>query len=258
MSKKVNCPFNKFTRAIGKFFHNPKPYLKRFFFSFVWLAILMFIIDIVTKHVIMKNMSLNQEISLIPNFLTIHYVQNSGMAFGLDIKPGLTNTIFFIAISVIGAGVLIFITARYWKRIKSLPRAALMLMISGTIGNLIDRSFYINYAAAPVDGHYPHYVVDWIGVGNFARFNIADSCLTVGALILIVYLFVMEILEDARKRKAAKMPASDESIKKGVSLDETQIVDVQVEPVIEAKEEPKPVEKKKTTSTKKKTKTLNE
>lgn len=211
MAKKRNCPFNRFTSALGRFFKDPRPALRWFFFSFIWLGVLMFIIDIVTKQIVKNTMSVGQEIVWIPNFLSIHYVQNSGMAFGIELNDSTANAIFFIIVSIIGAAVLIGITIKYWKKLKALPRAALMLMISGTIGNLIDRAFYVE-----ADGK-THFVVDWIGFfGNpgFARFNIADACLTVGALILIVYLIVIEIIEETKKKKMtteAKL-ADDETV----------------------------------------------
>lgn len=214
MEKKVkkprNCPFNRFTSAMGKFFKDPKPALRWFFFSFIWLAVLMFILDIVTKQIVKNTMSVGQEIVWIPNFLSIHYVQNPGMAFGIELNDPTANAIFFIAISLIGAIALIFIAVKYWKKIKALPKAALMLMISGTIGNLIDRAFYVN-----PDGS--HFVVDWIGFfgsDGFARFNFADASLVVGALILIVYLIVVEIKEETKKKKMlteAKL-ADDETV----------------------------------------------
>lgn len=209
--KPWKCPFNRFTSAVGRFFKDPKPALKSFFFSFIWLAVLMFIIDIVTKQVVKNNMTVGQEIVWIPNFLSIHYVQNSGMAFGIEFNDATANTIFFIVVSLVGAAVLIGVTIKFWKKIKALPRAALMLMISGTIGNLIDRAFYV-----AADGK-SHFVVDWIGFfGNpgFARFNIADACLVVGATMLIVYLIVIEIMEETKKKKMlteAKL-ADDETV----------------------------------------------
>lgn len=253
MPKNANCPFNRFTSGVKNFFHNPKPYLKRFFFSFIWLAILMFVIDIVTKQIVKNNMAVDESFTLIPNFLFINYIRNPGMAFGLQIEEGITNTIFFIAISVIGTGIIAYIMARYWKKLTGVSRSALMLMISGTIGNLIDRAFYVDEAGG-------HYVVDWIGFGKFARFNIADSCLTIGALMLVVYLLVVEFIEDSKKRKLAKISDSEGIVKEEHFRDESQIVDVEVEQINKEQNEKElnPTKKDKKSPSSKDDKTSNE
>ena len=207
MSKKVNCPFNKFTSAMGKFFHKMVPGLKWFFFSFIWLGVLLFVLDIVTKTIVKNNMTVSQEIVLIPNFLSIHYVQNSGMAFGMDLADDTANTIFWIVVSIIGALVLIGITIYAWKKLKGVSKAALMIMIAGTLGNLIDLAFYTNGTR--------HFVVDWIGFfgpNGFPRFNIADASLTVGTVMLVVYLIVIEFIEDNKKKKGLQTPSNSGEI----------------------------------------------
>jgi signal peptidase II len=186
------------TNPIVNLWNKAKPYLSWFFFSFIWIAIVLFVVDIVTKTIIKDNMQVGDQIVLIPEFLAIGYVQNNGMAFGMNLGNDLANMIFFISVSVIGAAILIFIIAKYWKKIKGVPRAALMLMISGTIGNLIDRAFYVTPNGKQ------HYVVDWIAFfydKNIPVFNIADACLTIGALIIIVYLLVTEIIQENKKKK---------------------------------------------------------
>ena len=174
-----------------------KENLKAFFFSFIWLGIILFVIDLVSKQIVKNNMYLGQEIWLIPSFLEIHYIQNNGMAFGIDFGDGLTNAIVFIAISVIGAILLIFIFVKYYKRFNNLAKIALMLMITGTIGNLVDRAFYIDEAGN-------HFVVDFIGffgTNGFPRFNVADSCLVIGCILLAVYFIIDEIKNDLKIKK---------------------------------------------------------
>ena len=178
-----------------------KENLLKFFFSFTWLAVLLFVIDIVSKQIVKNNMYVGQEIWLIPSFLEIHYVQNNGMAFGINFNDVSTNTIVFILISVIGLIALTFIYIKNYKKFSSVAKAALMLMISGTFGNLIDRAFYVE----PTTGE--HFVVDFIGffgTNGFPRFNIADSCLVIGVFMLMIYFIVDEIKNDARLKKEEK------------------------------------------------------
>ena len=175
-----------------------KENLTKFFFSFVWLALLLFVIDIVSKQIVKNIMYVGQEIWFIPSFLEIHYVQNNGMAFGINFNDVTTNTIVFILISLIGLALLIFVYAKYYKRFNGVAKAALMLMISGTFGNLVDRAFYVD----PITGE--HFVVDFIGffgTNGFPRFNVADSCLVIGVFMLMIYFIYDEIKNDVRLKK---------------------------------------------------------
>lgn len=174
-----------------------KENLKAFFYSFIWLGVVLFVIDLVSKQIIKNNMYVGQEIWLIPSFLEIHYVQNNGMAFGIDFGDALTNAIVFIAISIIGTILLVFIFVKFYKKFTLLGRCALMLMITGTVGNLIDRAFYVDEAGN-------HYVVDFIGffgTNGFPRFNVADSCLVIGCIMLAIYFIIDEIKNDMKLKK---------------------------------------------------------
>ena len=175
--------------------------LKWFFYSFIWLGVLLFVLDIVSKQIVKNNMNPGDNIWIIENFFEIQYVQNNGMAFGLDTGDKTANAIIFISVSVIGAAVLAFFLVKLWKKSGLLVRAALMLMLSGCIGNLVDRAFYVDAAGN-------HYVVDFIGFfghPGFPRFNIADSCLVIGTFMLIIYLVIAEIKDYKNKNKAEKV-----------------------------------------------------
>jgi signal peptidase II len=171
------------------------------FSSFVWLAVLMFIIDIVSKQIVLNTMEVGQSIQLIPNFLSINYVINDGMAFGIDFRNAVLNRVMFAVISLIGAIILIGVFSYKYSTKTKLVKISLMLMISGCIGNLIDRAFY----SAEYLGYTTNGVVDFIGFrfGNydFPRFNVADSCLVIGTILLIVWLLISEFKEMLVKRK---------------------------------------------------------
>jgi signal peptidase II len=94
-------------------------------------------------------------------YLAIHYVENRGAAFGL--LAGQTTLLIVLAIAV-GIG---FIALLRQDLQRNVPlRVALVLIIAGAIGNLIDR---IRYG----------YVVDFIAVGIWPKFNVADACITI-------------------------------------------------------------------------------
>jgi signal peptidase II len=135
-----------------------------------------------------------ERIPIIGNFFRLTFIENPGMAFGLD--PGLDMKIWISLFSLFAsAGLLIYF---YIIRNKSFVlRLAIALIFGGAVGNLIDRMFYgIFYQYAPL---FYGRVVDFLDV-NFFKFNlfgrtfdrwpifnIADSAVTVGVLILIFF-----------------------------------------------------------------------
>ncbi len=176
--------------------------LKWFFTSFIWLGILLFVLDVISKQIVKNNMNVYDTIWIIPNFLDIQYVHNSGMAFGLNTGNPVANAVIFIAISLIGTAILLFVLIKYWKKLNMFTRASIMLMLTGCVGNLIDRAFYI-------DANGAHYVVDFIGVEfgswSFPRFNVADSCLVIGVIMLVIYFIYQEIQNNKKEREKEKL-----------------------------------------------------
>ncbi len=129
-------------------------------------ATLVLILDRLTKYVITHILANGQSIKIIPNFFHITLVLNKGAAFGLFKEM----TAIFVLLSL---SVIIFIILYIWRnefgRIY-LP-VALGLILGGAIGNLIDR---IKFG----------YVIDFIDFRIWPVFNMADSCITIGAIIL--------------------------------------------------------------------------
>lgn len=185
------------------------------FSSFVWLAVLLFVVDIVSKQIVLHNMVPGQMIELIPNFLSINYVVNDGMAFGIDFRDETLNRVMFAVISVIGMIILVGAFSYKYSAKTKLVKASMMLMISGCFGNLIDRAFYsAEYLSADTNG-----VVDFIGFKfgtyEFPRFNVADSCLVIGVILLVVWLAIAEVKEFKNKKKETvteKVVSKDEQL----------------------------------------------
>lgn len=169
--------------------------LKWFYKSFIWLFILFLGIDILTKQIVMHS-------GLQPNsgeyfnwgFVHIGYVLNYNAAFGLGAKdPTLSRVLYLVIASLVSTGLIVYLILKR-KTMKLYVRACLILVITGAIGNMIDRIFYAPY----------HAVVDWIDFWWFwgYNFNIADSCIVVAAFMLAIYLIVLEVKEYLAKRKA--------------------------------------------------------
>lgn len=185
-------------------------WLKWFFFSYIWLGVLFFVIDLVTKLAIVNHFKTPDAdpVVLIPGFLRISYVVNTHAAMGLGFDQPLVNRIVYCIVAFIGLGLILGFYIWKFKKINALTKACLMLMAVGALGNLIDRLFYTpSFLGYEFNG-----VVDWIDfyfnydIWRFV-FNIADSCVVVGTIILIVYLIVDEI-KDFRKRRKEEVKNS--------------------------------------------------
>ncbi len=145
---------------------NKKQKNKLILFSAITLSIIL--IDQITKYLVYTNISLNSSFSVLEGIFHLTYIQNTGAGFGI-----LKDSVFLLSfISVIAAGIIIY---SYPQLKNRLMQSAAALLLGGTIGNLIDRTFR-------------GYVIDFLDLQIWPSFNIADSAITVGAFILIIAL----------------------------------------------------------------------
>lgn len=184
-----------------------KKYLKWFFNSFIWLAIVLYAIDVISKNIIINNADnilasggMHGGVDLIPGFLGISYTINQNIAFGLSLSSPLANRIVFSIVALLVVIGIIIALILKWGKINKFYRATMMMIIAGALGNVTDRIFYsaeyLNHGG--ISG-----VVDWIdfyGIWEF-NFNIADSCVVVAAFMIIIYMIVDEIKEYRKKSK---------------------------------------------------------
>ena len=172
-----------------------KAKLKWFFESFIWLFVLGLVIDIVSKAVIRGNMSEGDSITLIPHFLAITFSYNDAAAFGMGFSNPEVNKWIYIVVAFIAIAVILFFYIRKNKEYGKFLKACLMCILVGAVGNLIDRFAY----GKVVD------FIDFFGIWH-AIFNVADSFVVVGTIMLIVYLIVEEVKEyKARKALEPKV-----------------------------------------------------
>ena len=125
--------------------------------------------DQVTKHVVTKTLALDESVHVVGP-LSIHHVQNSGIAFGLFSSA---TAVVTVVTAVAVAWMLIFF-ARSGSRHPVLP-AALGLLIGGSVSNLVDRVRL---------GH----VTDFLDFRYWPAFNLADSFIVIGVAILLLAL----------------------------------------------------------------------
>ena len=172
--------------------------LKWFFHSYIWLFVLLFVIDLVTKLVIVNHFAHTDNAPIVllgtedKPFLRIVYAINDKAAFGFGIpNQPLANRITYCIVAILGSAVIIGIYVWKFKKLNAMFRACLMLMAVGALGNLVDRLFYTpSFLDNEVNG-----VVDWIdfaGIWQFV-FNIADSCVVIGTIMLAIYLIADEV-----------------------------------------------------------------
>lgn len=139
-----------------------------------WLVVLLIVADQFTKWLVVDNMALFSRINLLPFFDLVH-VRNYGAAFSFLSDQGGWQRWFFTVIAVVISIVLIVMLRQQPKSMKA-ANLGFGLIIAGAIGNVIDR---INYG----------YVVDfldvYVGSYHWPAFNVADSCIVIGAGLII-------------------------------------------------------------------------
>lgn len=143
-------------------------------FIFFWLAL-----DQLTKYLVVKNINLYEVKKVIPGFFNLTHVHNRGAIFGF-----LGNSDKPLALVFLNLGALIAFSVVVYYFLKtplemSWMKLSFALIISGAMGNLIDRIFR-------------GYVIDFLDFYvkrfHWPFFNVADSCITVGTIILIFIL----------------------------------------------------------------------
>lgn len=131
------------------------------------------IIDQITKFAVRSRMEIGETLPVFRGVLDFTYVQNRGAAFSLFQNSQLITVILPVITMI--AGVLFLLHLR--KKKEKLAELGVLLIMSGGIGNLIDRT---------VMG----FVTDMISVGRFPVFNVADICVTVGCAVLILWVII--------------------------------------------------------------------
>ena len=160
----------------------------RDFIMLKWLglSLLAIILDQGSKLAITSSMQLYQSIQIMPYF-NLTYVHNTGAAFSFLSEAGGWQRWFFAGLALVISGVIAVWLARL-KQHETLLAVALSLVLGGAIGNLIDRLVY-------------GYVIDFLDVyyqtWHWPAFNIADSAITLGVILMLVESFGLGKYKDA-------------------------------------------------------------
>jgi signal peptidase II len=134
-------------------------------------------LDQVTKEIVRRTLELYDHVPVIPGFLDITHVQNTGAAFGLLNGAEFP---FKAAVMIAIAAVALVAIAAYATQLgfhERLARLGLALILGGAFGNLIDRA---------VAGYVVDFVDVYWGSAHFWAFNVADAAITIGAVLVLL------------------------------------------------------------------------
>lgn len=152
-------------------------------FVAIIIGIIMVAVDQIIKYFVTVYLQPLGSVTVIDNLFNLTYVENNGVAFGMfsDMRW------VFVALTSVLLFVIIFIMLKKRPKGKMFYIAA-GLIIGGGIGNLIDRIFY-------------GYVIDYLSLSFFPPVcNFADYCITIGTVLLIIYLLFFSNVFDSSKK----------------------------------------------------------
>ena len=186
----------------------------------VFIVVLVLVIDQAFKFAVKLNMFLGQEINVLGKWFIIHFTENNGIAFGMELPfdSGKLILTLFRIIASIGIGWYLYKICK--DKEHTLLIVSVSLILAGAVGNIIDSAFYgilfndSSYQVASlfpkeggygtflhgrvvdmlyfplIKGHFPQWFPFWGGEDfQFFRpvFNIADSSITIGVFILLIF-----------------------------------------------------------------------
>ena len=147
-------------------------------------------LDQATKNLIARTVDLYESVPVIPGFFNITRIHNRGAIFGTFSQTN--NRYVFLLLTAASLAALAMVVYYFIKTPASdkLMKVSLTLIMAGALGNQFDRL---------VRGHVIDFLDFYVGKAHWPFFNVADSCITVGALLMLVILF---------RRKPACTPSS--------------------------------------------------
>jgi signal peptidase II len=162
---------------------------------YVLLALALVVVDQATKAVVAGRVTLYQSVPVIRGFFNITRIHNKGAIFGTFSQTG--NPVVFVLLTAASLAALGFVVYYFFKTpaTDALMKVALTLIMAGAVGNQFDRL---------VRGHVIDFLDVYVGTSHWPFFNAADSCITIGACLMLLVLF---------RRKPACTPSSSNSVR---------------------------------------------
>lgn len=145
----------------------------------VILSIIVIIIDLGTKYLASQNLTYGQPVEVLP-FFNLTLLHNYGAAFSFLSNSNTTWQVVVLSGIALIVAIVIFVWLTRLPKNKNLTACALALILGGALGNVYDRMIH-GYVVDFLDFHINNY--------HWPAFNIADSAICIGAVILILMSF---------------------------------------------------------------------
>jgi len=169
--------------------------MKKKYWILLFLSLWILSVDQWTKYSIQKRLPLHHTVPVVKGFFNLTHVRNPGGAFGIlgGEKVGIGSSLF-VLVSLIAIGIILFLFYKV-REDEDILALAFSLVLSGAIGNLIDR-FRIGEVIDFFDFH--------ISSFHWPAFNIADSSITIGIGLILVEIFTRDRSKRSTKSQASK------------------------------------------------------
>jgi signal peptidase II len=157
---------------------------------YVLFMLALVVLDQVTKNIVARTVDLYQSVPVVPGFFNITRIHNRGAIFGTFSQTN--NQLVFVLLTAASLAALAMVVYYFFKTPASdkLMKVSLTMIMAGALGNQFDRL---------VRGHVIDFLDFYVGRAHWPFFNAADSCITIGACLMLFTLF---------RRKPACSPSS--------------------------------------------------
>ena len=143
----------------------------------IYLFVFLVIFDQLTKYLVIQNFDLYESVELLPVF-NLTFIVNYGFAFGFLNNPSINQ----ILVSIVILLIIIYFLYLLLKTQDKIFRLSLVFILSGAIGNFIDRI---------IRGFVIDFIDIYLGALHWPAFNIADSCISIGFVILMTNILFL-------------------------------------------------------------------
>ena len=141
------------------------------------LSLAVLVLDQWTKHLAETSLAGRPPVTLVPGFLDLVHVENTGVAFGLFAAG--SSTVGVLGLTLLGMIALGLVLYYFWRTPETnrVVLVSLALILGGAVGNLIDRV---------MSGSVTDFIDAYVGTHHWPTFNAADSAITVGIVLLSI------------------------------------------------------------------------
>jgi signal peptidase II len=164
-------------------------------FRYIWLAPVIILLDQFIKIIVKLTLPLYHSKHVIGNLVMLTHVQNTGAAFSISLGSVQFNRIFFILMTIVAIGIVIYMIYRSTTKLQQI---SLSLIIGGAMGNLIDRILF-GYVTDFMDVDFPDFIMQ-----RWPVFNVADS-----SIVIAMCLLVLDMIINREPAKTAHPKSND-------------------------------------------------